>query len=367
MQTKLTRRKSFIPAPPTQIALRRQLNQAAVEGNRLPNRDPLAQVTEQFRETFDQIGRQRAAQLSQTEGGGFSKAEGEAEKSLRLRRQADSAARGRQLRSHRELPASPIETFSEMAFQRGTMAASVLQGTGRLMLATCLKRSLGQNTPMEHRQTLFGGGTQVRTVPGNAPDQMVFHRGFAQSAVGLVVDVLSDARAVVDSMAEMAAGTGPLEADEGASTLRRVYPFLDDSRERRLLEGYRAQLAQTRDSREKPVLQNAILHTEALIGRKAQMKNEFINKLRWISDKAQEAAAELDSRETLDYLVTALETAEAALPPEPPEQPPADPGASGPADQGKGKPPHAAKPTDQPRPEEGTEPAQTDPAQQTER
>ena len=63
MQTKLVRKKPADPAPLTQLSVRRQLNQA-VEGSTFRYRDPLDQVTEQFRETFDQIGRQRAAQLT---------------------------------------------------------------------------------------------------------------------------------------------------------------------------------------------------------------------------------------------------------------------------------------------------------------
>ena len=326
MQTKLVRKKPADPAPLTQLSVRRQLNQA-VEGSTFRYRDPLDQVTEQFRETFDQIGRQRAAQLTGADEKQTRQAAGPGA-------QPKEAGGSRPLQAHPELSGGAFRTFSELAFQRGNMAAAVLQGTGRMMLATCLKRSLGQGEPNQQRQTLFGAGSQARTVPGSSPDQMVFYRGFAQSAVGLVVDVLADARAVVDSLTEMAQGTGSLKEDEGAATLRRVYPFLDDSREQQLLAGYQAQLAAADDEREKPVLQNAIAHTRALIARKGQMKNEFISKLRWISNQAEEALEELEGEETLEYLTAALRAPHAPedeLPPEPPPDEPPDRPADRPA------------------------------------
>ena len=369
MQTKV-KKKQPAPAPLTQPMVQRQLA-GAVDAGAFQHRDPLWHVTESFQQTFDRIGRRRAAQLTlESEGGaglsavlgGFS-AETARQQQEAARPGADrSAQRGaaptreRKAQYHPELPQGPIQTFSETAFQRGNLAASVLQGTGRMMLATCLKRSLGQAEPLQHRQNLFAGGSQARTVPGSAPDQMVFWRGYAQSAVGLVVDVLTDARAVVDSMAQMAGGTGALEENEGAQTLRRVYPFLDDKREQALLARYRAQLAETRDPREKPVLQNAIVHTHALIERKAQMKEAFINKLRWISDKAQEALQEMESADTLEEV--ARELAEMPLPP--PPEPPGKPGGKG---DGQGA---AAKPPDRAGQQAGTAAEPPDQAEQPE-
>lgn len=310
MQTREKKRRPAA-APLLRAEVERQLAWA-VDARSFQHRDPLWHVTEGFQQTFDRIGRRRAAQLAAAEP--ESRRSGDAAPPVPDGRRDDS---GRPAQHHPELPQTPIRTFSETAFQRGTLAASVLQGTGRMMLATCLRRAVGQPEPLQQRQTLFGGGSQVRAVPGSWPDQAVFHRGFAESAVGLVVDVLADARAVVDSMAGLARGEGPVTDRDGAAALRRVYPFLDDGRERMLLEQYRAQLAATADEREKPVLQNAIAHTDALIVRKAQMKAEFINRLRQISDRAQEALEELESPETLEYLTAALRPEEAP-PPEPP-------------------------------------------------
>lgn len=323
MQTKLLKKKTPAPQPVTRSAVEKQLSWAAVEGNRFQHRDPLAQVTESFQQTFDQMGQRRTEQLTIGGGAGVSK-EKQTQPGSEEAAQALSARKRPGAHFHAELPQTPIQTFSEMAFQRGRLASAVLQGTGRMMLATCLQHSVGQQSPVQSRQTLFGAGTQVRVVPGSSPDQMVFHRGFARSAVGLVVDVLSDARSVVDTLAEMAGGTGTLEENEGAQTLRQVYPFLDDRREQELLDQYRIQLAGTTGVEERQVLQNAIVHAEALITRKAQMKNEFITKLRLISDKAEEALEELQSEDTIDFLTAALGAASLAEPPELPPEPPDD-------------------------------------------
>ena len=325
VQTKQLKKRAAAPAPFTARDAQRQLRWA-VDAQNFQHRDPLWHVSESFQQSFDRIGRRRAAQLALESGSGFSVEAGrEAREAERPKApgEAEPLQRpGRKKGYHPELPRTPIQTFSEMAFQRGTLASAVLQGTGRMMLATCLKRAAGQQEPPQHLQTLFGGGSQARNVPGSSPDQMLFHRGFAESAVGLVVDVLSDARSVVDTLAEMAGGSGALKAGEGAGTLRRVYPFLDDSRERQLLADYQARLA-TAGEGERPALQNALVHTRALIARKAQMKNEFINKLRWISDRAQEALEELESAETLEYLTAALGRPAGELPP--PEPPPGPP------------------------------------------
>lgn len=338
MQTKLLKKKTPAPQPVTRSAVEKQLSWAAVEGNRFQHRDPLAQVTESFQQTFDQMGQRRTEQLTVGGGAGVSK-EKQTQPGSEEAAQALSSRKRPGAHFHAELPQTPIQTFSEMAFQRGRLASAVLQGTGRMMLATCLQHSVGQQSPVQSRQTLFGAGTQVRVVPGSSPDQMVFHRGFARSAVGLVVDVLSDARSVVDTLAEMAGGTGTLEENEGAQTLRQVYPFLDDSREQELLDQYRAQLAGTTGVEERQVLQNAIVHAEALITRKAQMKNEFITKLRLISDKAEEALEELQSEDTIDFLTAALGAASLAEPPELPPEPPDDGEGDGRSKKNRGRVP----------------------------
>ncbi len=324
------------PAPAIrQAQVQRDLAQAA--GTEFfQYRDPLYHVTENFQQTFDRIGRSHAASLS----GGLEQTRSAEETVPQTQTEAESrtgsegfppgqeplSRKGKGEPRLRNLPNTmiPLQQFSETAFQRGTLSASILAGTGKMMLVSCMKRTIGQSGPKRlQQQSLFDTGSQTRNIPNRDPDQMLFNRTFAGGAVGLVVDTIRDARRVVQSMEDMARGTGELHSED-TGTLRAMYPFLDDSRERQLLEQYTAQLEQTSDGRERAVLQNGLVHVRSLLTKKHQMKVEFINKLRLISDRAIEAQAECEAPGFVEEAAAALETPEEAPPPM--EEPPPDAG-----------------------------------------
>jgi hypothetical protein len=270
------------------------------------HRDPLYHVTESFQQTFDRIGKSHARALV----GGFTQEEQQPQENgeetvgerKQPRQDAKAAPESGGKRLRRGNAPETLTRFSDMAFQRGAMSASVLNGTGKMMLVSCLKRSVGESGPKRIQQQEFlDTGSQVRNIPGRSPDQMIFNRTFAKGALGIVVDTLRDARRVVDSMADMARGTGELEADE-SGTLRTMYPFLDSSRELALEAEYREKLSKCADEREKPVLQNGLAQARALRAKKAQMKNEFISKLRFLSDRATETLSELEAPGALDEI-----------------------------------------------------------------
>jgi len=289
------------------------------------HRDPLYHVTEDFQQTFDRAGMKYASraagkedpQGAETEDRDAQEKQQKPQKAAKKTPGEEETQSGGPMLWTGNVP-SALTAFSETAFQRGAMSAAVLNGTGKMMLVSCLKRTAGQSGPKRlQEQTVFGTGSQLRNIPGRSPDQMVFNRGFAGGALGIVVDTLRDARRVVDSMADMARGTGELASPDNEA-LRRMYPFLDDSRDAALEAEYREKLAACTDEREKPVLQNALVHASALRAKKAQMKTEFINKLRFISDRATETLAELEAPGIEDELVAALAE---ALGPELPENP----------------------------------------------
>lgn len=294
-----TRERRKLPLPPlTRGDVQRELSIAAgvaVSGQR----DPVAQLSESFRTVFERRG------LLYTAG---------AERQL----QTGSGFFEREAKSS---PAGVLRRFSQIAFQNGALSAAILEGSGKLMLVSCLKGALVWNTsePDETR-TLFDVGSQRRNVPGRDPDQMLFNRGVAGSAVGIVVDALRDAHRVVQSMREMAEGTGELKAAEGGVTLRTLYPFLEDARERELLERYAARLKDCDDVQERPVLQNALVHTRAALDKKAQMREEFTSKLRVLSSQAEEALTEFEAPRFAGQIIAAL------LLGEPPDEPPDEPG-----------------------------------------
>ena len=279
-------------------------------------RDPVSHVTESFHQSFDRLGMQRTEELLSDSR--------DASRQNPERGQTGSAEKRPADETPAYLPGTevPLRKFSETAFKRGRLSASVLRGTGKMMLVSCLKRTIGQSDLESSReQNLLRSGPQQRNVPGHTPDSVLFTRGVAESAVGLVVDTLRDARRVVQSMEALAAGTGEVRGGVEGSTLRAMYPFLDDSRERALLKEYRRQLAASEDVEEVALLQNALIHTRALIGKKSQMKEEFVNKLRLVSDRAAETLAELEApgaAEEIAAAVLAPETEELP-PPLPPE------------------------------------------------
>ena len=328
MRTKL-QKKTAPPAPRIrEEQIHAQLSHAA-GSSAFSRRDPVSYVTESFHQSFDRLGMQRAGELLSGSQ--------DTSRQITERGQTESAENRRADGMPAYLPGTevPLRKFSETAFKRGRLAASVLRGTGKMMLVSCLKRTIGQSDLESSReQNLLRSGAQQRNVPGHTPDSVLFTRGVTQSAVGLVVDTLRDARRVVQSMEDLAAGTGEVRGGVEGSTLRAMYPFLDDSRERALLEEYRRQLAASEDAEEAALLQNALVHTRALIGKKAQMKEEFINKLRLVSDRAAETLAELEAPGAVEEITAAVlvpETEELP-PPLPPEDDGEGDGAGGTAD-----------------------------------
>ena len=334
--TQTRRRAAEIPAAPAaEQTLRRQMAWAAGT-EQFQHRDPLYHVTESFQQTFDAMGRRHAEELA---GG---RPEGQAAGEQAQQPEGRETPDPTSARAFYERPQPEdqdmIRRFSETAFQRGTLSGAVLEGTGQMMLFSCLKKTVGQSQPDKWQQRkLFEKASPMRNVPGHSPDKVIFNRGFTHSAVGLVVDTLRDARRTVEDMRDLALGKSEM-GQAGADTLRTMYPFLDDSRERALLEQYRQQLRQAEAGGEKAALQNAAARMEALLEKKAQMKQEFINKLRFLSDRAAEALAVFSEPGFSQALDQALRESVGA------EEPPPDEGGEdgGAAQPGPGAPDGAA-------------------------
>ena len=326
----IRRRTEAEPAGPKDLSrtLRRQMAWAAGT-EQFQHRDPLYHVTESFQQTFDAMGRRHAAQLA----GGETEEHAGAQPG-QLQEEAGqmpdpTSARGFYERSSPD-DQDMLRRFSETAFQRGTLSGAVLQGTGQMMLFSCLKKTVGQSQPDKWQQRkLFEKASPARNVPGHSPDKVVFNRGFTDSAVGLVVDTLRGARRTVEDMRDLALGKSEM-GEQGADTLRTMYPFLDDSRERQLLEQYRDQLDKAEHVQEKAALQSAAARMEAAVAKKAQMKQEFINKLRFLSDRANEALEAFEAPGFAGALDEALRAAVGAEEPPPDEEGGGDDGTADP-------------------------------------
>ena len=162
------RRAQEAPAGrPMEDTLRRQMAWAAGT-EQFQHRDPLYHVTESFQQTFDAIGRRHARQLAggRTEEG----AEERADQTSGENQMPDpTSARSFYERSRPE-DQDMVRRFSETAFQRGTLSGAVLEGTGQMMLFSCLKKTVGQSQPDKWQQRkLFEKASPMRNVPGHSP------------------------------------------------------------------------------------------------------------------------------------------------------------------------------------------------------
>lgn len=289
------------------------------------NRDPVYHVTESFRQMFDMMGTQRWGAGMQAQGNIFSTVMREAAPGLdQGPGLEDGGGEGEQTSPAANAYGEPADTafmkktsmagsyrergrqdggrllsrFSEVAFSRGTLAGAVLEGRGEMMLFSCLKRTVGQSQPKHERERLLFQSSSIhKRVAGASQSKVVFNRGFTDSAVGLVVNVLQNSRSTVDTLTALAEGRGGMGESNGAQTLRTMYPFLSDARERELLAEYKERLAAGIGGDEKMILQRAVAKTEALIDKKRQMKTEFTARLRQMSDSAAAAAAVFSQEE----------------------------------------------------------------------
>ena len=272
---------------------------AAAGAEQFAHRDPLYHISENFMKSFDMIGRMKSRPDKSLTATGM-KDPGKRSQQEENRNAKENAM---QLAPRSSMDALFEEApndesrgfmgkFAETTFQRGNMAAAVMRGKGRMMLHSSLKRTIGQSQPKNFRQRkLFESDASVkRNVGRRSPDVAVFNRGEADGAVGLVVDVLRDARKTVDSLAKLAGGGNVLDNHSGAQTLQKMYPFLRDEKEQGMLAQYQAMLQSEENADKRLIISRSIEKTEALIQRKSQMKFQFMHHLRQISNQAEEAS-----------------------------------------------------------------------------
>ena len=314
---------------------------AAAGTEAFQHRDPIRHLEESFCHTFDLCGQQRARgeepqqdtmlsafMKAETPGlsqDGAEQREGDARRTQEAAE--DPTVTGELLNKtsmqsdyeprDRDPGRQQMLRFADVAFQRGRLSAAVVRGTGKMMLFSCLERTAGQEKAKQRKERkLFQSSSLHRPVAGHREDISIVNRGFADSAVGLVVSALGDARETLDTLTAMAEGKkGP----DGVGTLQKQYPFLTDAKERELLEQYRQRLALLSGpghEQERDVLLRAAQKAEAIIAKKDQMKRDFLQRLRQLSHSAVEAEKLFTSEEFLEA-ARRLETGQQQLPTDP--------------------------------------------------
>ena len=295
---------------------------------RFQHRDPSFHLSESFKKQFDYVGKERARAAGQ-----------EQESATALNDISRKARKDEEIRKNREDYAGHpwfateetdmgnqyvarygdedrIKRFSEIGFQRGNLASAIINGTGRMMMVSCLKRTVGQeNAKALRERKLFQMHSQHRLIPESQGSLGIVNKGFADSAVGMVIDVVKDARRSLDNMEKMVVGDAFSEGMSGTGTLWKMYPFLDRRREEMLLSEYEKKLKDP-NLREGSEERNAVLMARERIGKvlrkKEQTRREFLVELRKLRDRAVEAEL-LFSKE--DLLTGLVQTSE-AVPPE---------------------------------------------------
>ena len=318
-------------APPKALAQIVQHQIALAAGTEaFQNRDPVYHISESFRQTFSLLGaRQCGSGLYSTHieepgemlDGADHRVDGDtavgAEAfSEKERKQTDSrffdkTSMDGVFASDSRREEGFLNRFSQTAFNRGHMSGAVMRGTGQMMLVSCLQRTAGQSQPKNFRQRmLFENASATRNVRGHTPDKVVFNKGETDSAIGLVVDVVRDARRSVDSLVSLLEHGPEGRQGSGSGTLQKMYPFLVTEQEDALLSKYKGMLASlggdSENVEKRKVLQHAITKTEAVIAKKHQMRAAFVQHLRMLSDQATAALLLFSQEGFRDSLMSAL-------------------------------------------------------------
>jgi hypothetical protein len=198
-----------------------------------------------------------------------------------------------------------MRRFSRTAFERGDLTGAVIRGgrMGRLMLMSCLKRAAGGSEPRNYRQRkLFRSDASAKVnIRGGESGKVVFNRGEFNSAIALTLEELRGARDAVAVLAKYASGEEALPEDSGAGTLRSMYPFLDDARDREDIMVYGEQLRGLGggdfEAGKRLVLQRAMREARAVVEAKSQMRHSFLHTLEMVSRQAEIAHEIFDSEE----------------------------------------------------------------------
>lgn len=287
-----------------QAQLEKQVSWAAGT-EKFSHRDPSFHLSEDFSRQFDLIGKRHAAAAGQ-ESAGVQSIE---DPSRKERKKEEERVRSEDFAGHpwfaenetdmgdryvaRYGDEDRLKRFSEIGFKRGSLSSAILNGTGKMMLVSCLKRTVGQeNAKALRERKLFQMHSDHRLIPQSQQSLGIVNKGFMESAVGMVVDVTKDARRSLDNMEKMALGEAFPDGKSGTGTLWKMYPFLDMRREQMLLAEYNEKLKAPsfrEGSEERALLLSARERVISVLRKKEQEKRLFLEELRLLRKRAVEA------------------------------------------------------------------------------
>lgn len=250
--------------------IRRQLAWTAHASGGM-ERDPFVHLSEQFCTRFDQRGRQMLAQtVEEQERTGGSRPEF-------------------------------LCCFGQTLFQRGQLAGAILNGTGEVMLQSCLRSSLRKFAPEAFPQRhLFAPMNREQYIPLHTTDRVRYAQEQSGTAVAIVTGALQSGTELLSEWMDVLQGTATEQAGL-RQTLRNLYPFLDDSRERQLADTYRRMLEDPACTGQRKMdLEHGMLHANGLIREKARQRQRMQDLLGGFLQRARVMQQALQ-RETLQH------------------------------------------------------------------
>ncbi|MGN1340083.1 MAG: hypothetical protein ACI4WS_07310 [Oscillospiraceae bacterium] len=299
--------------------------------------DPIELLSLNYRNTFDMVGKQHAAELSGRESGEMQRSGAESvygESFRSERREGDNGLSGLRRRhdfpeyshSGRQLAEGRFcDRFSDNAFRGGRLAGAVLEGQGRNMFITCVERALTVDKASNEKQRKLLGASAFGRKLDSQPASVMFNRDI-KSAVGVAVDAIHGASRVFNVFKGLADGTGALQSNplemRGVDTIRSTYPFLSTDSDKALISRYKSRVRALEQentpeaAREKQSIESALKKAEAVLARKEAEKRKFLSQLTEMQSNAREAEKLFTSE---DFARTVLEEIEAKQTDAPPD------------------------------------------------
>ena len=302
--------------------------------------DPVMLMTQNYKQSFDAVGKARAAQMAkgsevrEKADSGAKDGSDTRESTARNDNGREELVRARRNRrdfseyrhSRRRLEqGSFCEKFSDMAFRGGRLAGAVLEGEARNMFITCVARTKSSSGPQNEKQRRIIGETAVENDIEGQPAKLIFNRD-VRSAVGIAVDAIHGAGRVLEIFRGLVEGSEELQDNRlemrNINTISRLYPFLDTRGDKAIIERYSQRIKELENDSsqqsqaEKKSLKSALNKAQGVLDRKRNEQRKFLTQLDLMQNRAREAERMFASDGFADAVVEEVEALSAAPPPD---------------------------------------------------
>lgn len=296
--------------------------------------DPVALLTQSYKQSFDAVGNARAAALGGNAGlnnNGYGGDNAVPEQAAGKNTRTDELSEARKKHDFPEYTHSARQfeqgdfcsKFSAVAFRGGTLAGAVLEGQAKNMFISCVARSKSMPAPESEMQRGILAGSAIEKSIGSQPAKAVFNRDI-RSAVGIAVDAIHGAGRVMDIFKSLADGSEEPRDDFlelcNISTVKQLYPFLSIRGDRALIERYSRQIKLLENDgspearTERRSLEWALKKAQSVLNRKQSEQRNFLTQLNLIQNRAREAERLFTSEVFAEAVTEEIEAAMAAPP-----------------------------------------------------